>query len=209
MESITSLVNRYPSLSACQKSIETAAEYIISAYKNGSVLFTAGNGGSAADADHIVGELMKGFMKRRALDEKEINEMASSLSDGERLARSLQKGLPAISLHSQSALLTAFMNDAEPEYVYAQVLYAMGKKDDVLIAISTSGNSKNIVNAVKVARHKGMKIISLTGERRCALDSLSDVVIHVQETETYRVQELHLPVYHWICARIEDEFFDE
>ncbi len=210
METIKELTARYPGLAGCGNAIEQAASLIIETYKNGGCLFTCGNGGSAADSDHIVGELMKGFLKKRPVDAEFRANLAEIYpDDSEFLAVNLQRGLPAVSLHSQSALLTAFVNDVEPSMMYAQTLYAMGKAGDCLIAISTSGNSKNVVNAAKIAKAMGVKVISLTGNRPCKLDDLADIAIHVDDCETYRVQELHLPVYHWLCARVEDEFFPE
>ena len=210
MESINELTARYPGLAGCADEIRMAAELIISVYKNGGCLYTCGNGGSAADSDHIVGEMMKGFLKKRPVD-ADFREKISEIcpEDGNFLADHLQRGLPAISLHSQSALLTAFVNDVEPSMMYAQTLYAMGKPGDCLIAISTSGNSRNVVNAAKIAKAMGIKVISLTGNRPCKLDDLADIAIHADDCETYRIQELHLPVYHWLCARVEDEFFRE
>lgn len=210
METMNELVCRYKGLECCASEIKTAVELIIEMYKNGGKLLLCGNGGSAADSDHIVGELSKGFLKKRPLPESEREKLRSLYPDEwEKLANGLQCGLPAVSLHSQSALLTAFVNDVEPEMMYAQSLYALGKKGDVLIAISTSGNSKNVVNAVKLARAVGIKVVSLTGERESELSRMSDVCIRVGEHETYRVQELHLPVYHYICAAVEDEFYSE
>ena len=210
METIKELTARYPGLAHCSTEIEKAADLIIETYRNGGFLFTCGNGGSAADSDHIVGELMKGFLKKRPVDREFRGKLKETFpDDGEFLADNLQCGLAAVSLHSQSALLTAFVNDVEPSMMYAQTLYAMGKAGDCLIAISTSGNSKNVVNAAKIARAMGVKVISLTGNRPCRLDDLADIAIHVDDCETYRVQELHLPVYHWLCARVEEEFFAE
>lgn len=210
IETIKELVNRYPGLKMAEEAIAQAEEAIISAYKNGGTLFTCGNGGSAADADHIVGELMKGFLKKRpvpACDREKLREVDPETADF--MADNLQCGLPAVSLHSQSALLTAFANDVDASMMYAQVVYAMGRAGDVLIAISTSGNSKNVVNAAKIAKLKGLTVISLTGEKLCKLDEIADVAIHVGDTETYRVQELHLPVYHRICAAVEEAFYGE
>jgi len=210
IESIGELVSRYPGLKMAEEAIAQAEEAIIGAYKNGGTLFTCGNGGSAADADHIVGELMKGFLKKRpipACDREKLREADPKQADF--MADNLQCGLPAISLHSQSALLTAFANDVDASMMYAQVVYAMGRAGDVLIAISTSGNSKNVVNAAKIAKLKGLTVISLTGEKPCKLDEIADVAIHVGDTETYRVQELHLPVYHRICAAVEEAFYGE
>jgi len=210
METIAELTARYPGLADCAAEIEKAAELIMDAYRKGGCIFTCGNGGSAADADHIVGELMKGFIKKRPVPAEFREKVrAASPGDGDFLADNLQCGLPAVSLHSQSGFLTAFFNDVEPAMIYGQALYALGKAGDVLIAISTSGNSANVVNAAKIAKAMGVRVISLTGEKACALDCYADAAVHVGARETYRVQELHLPVYHWLCARVEEEFFAE
>lgn len=204
METLSELITRYSLLSNCKSEIKQAAELLIKTFENGNRLYICGNGGSAADADHIVGELMKGFLKKRPLTEKQTAKF-----DDKQLAAGLMQGLPAISLHSQTAFLTAFLNDEDPSLLYAQALYALGKKDDVLLAISTSGNSQNVVNAAKTAHAIGCKVISLVGSKDCKLDSLSDVIIHADHTETYRIQELHLPIYHYLCAAVEDYFFKE
>ena len=204
METLSELITRYHLLSSCESEIKEATELLIKTFENGNRLYICGNGGSAADADHIVGELMKGFLKKRPLTENQI-----AAFDDKQLAAGLMQGLPAISLHSQTAFLTAFLNDEDPSLLYAQALYALGKKDDVLLAISTSGNSQNVGNAAKTARAIGCKVISLVGSKDCKLDSLSDVIIHADHTETYRIQELHLPIYHYLCAAVEDYFFKE
>ncbi len=205
METLTELITRYPLLSSCESEINEATQLIINAFANGNRLYICGNGGSAADADHIVGELMKGFLKKRPLTDEQL---AAFGNEDQPLAKGLMQGLPAVSLHSQTAFLTAFLNDEDPSLLYAQALYALGKKDDVLLAISTSGNSQNVVNAAKVARAIGCKVISLVGEKECSLDALSDIIIHAGHTETYRTQELHLPIYHYLCATVEDYFFE-
>ena len=204
METLSQLIERYPLLASCESAIHKSADMLIDAFKNGHRLYICGNGGSAADADHIVGELMKGFLKKRPLTEEQ-----SAAFDDSDLAKGLMQGLPAISLHSQTAFLTAFLNDEDPSLLYAQALYALGKKDDVLLAISTSGNSQNVINAAKVARALGCKVITLTGAKSCKLDALSNVTIHADSDETYRIQELHLPIYHYLCATVEDYFFNE
>lgn len=205
IESLSELIARYPKLGNCENTIRQSAEMLIQAFKDGHRLYLCGNGGSAADADHIVGELMKGFLKKRPLSDEQKSAFAA---EDTALANGLMGGLPAISLHSQSALLTAFMNDEDPSLVYAQALYSLGQKDDVLLAISTSGNSENIVAAAKTAKTLGIKVIVLTGAKECRLDAIADLAIHVDSTETYRVQELHLPVYHWLCAEVEEYFFE-
>ena len=205
IESLQELIARYPALQSCECEIERGARMLIDTFEKGGRLYLCGNGGSAADADHIVGELMKGFLKRRPLS---AEQKAAFSEEDTHLAAGLMGGLPAISLHSQSSLLTAFMNDEDPSLVFAQALYSLGREGDVLLAISTSGNSANIVNTAKVARALGMRVLTLTGENFCRLDPLSDVIVHVEDTETYRIQELHLPVYHWLCAAVEDHFFE-
>ena len=195
---MTELLNRYPCLNQCRESIEKALELIINAYKNGGKILVCGNGGSAADCEHIVGELMKGFMKKREVEDIRIPE---------EMRKNLQGALPAISLPSQCAVLSAFINDVDAEMMYAQLVYGYAKKDDLVIGLSTSGNSKNVVNAIEVAKCLGVKTLSLTGKNESKLSEISDVTIRVPETETYRVQELHLPVYHYLCAEVEKAMF--
>lgn len=205
---INELINRYPSLDSCKAEIGAARDMIIGCYENGGKLLLCGNGGSSADCDHIVGELMKGFLLKRPIDgaaKDKMREASPSLSD--KTLDSLQMGLPAISLTSISALNTAFANDVDPELIYAQSVFALGKASDVLIAISTSGNAKNVCEAARVARAIGMKVVALTGKDGGELKPLSDVCIIAPECETYKIQELHLPIYHYICAEVEKHFF--
>lgn len=192
------LLNRYPSLENCKTDIEKAFNLILDTYKKGGKVIVCGNGGSAADSEHIVGELMKGFMLKRPVTDKRIPEY---------LRKGLQGSLPAISLSSQSAILSAFINDVEPEMMYAQLIFGYAKENDMVIGLSTSGNSKNIVNAIEVAKCIGVKTLSMTGKMESKLSELSDVTIRVPETETYKVQELHLPVYHYLCAAVEKSMF--
>ena len=194
------LFTRYPALSVCEQDIQKALRLIIDTYENGGKVLVCGNGGSAADSEHIVGELMKGFLKKRPVTDERIPED---------LQKKLQGSLPAISLPSQCAILSAFINDVAPENAYAQLIYGYAKEHDLLIGISTSGNSENVVNAVRVAKALNIRTISLTGARESKLSELSDVTVRVPETETYKVQELHLPVYHYLCAACEEHFFDE
>jgi D-sedoheptulose 7-phosphate isomerase len=204
METLSQLLERYPALAACKEQIEQADKLIIDTFAKGHRLYICGNGGSAADADHIVGELMKGFLKKRPLTPEQV-----ATFDDPCVAKGLMQGLPAISLHSQSAFLTAFLNDEDPALVYAQAMYALGQKGDTLLAISTSGNSKNVVYAAQAAKALGCNVISLVGEKPCKLDALSTVTVHAPHCETYRIQELHLPIYHYLCASAEDHFFKE
>lgn len=188
----------YPQLTECQADIEKALAMILDTYRRGGKVLVCGNGGSAADSEHIVGELMKGFKSKRAVTDPRIPE---ALRDG------LQGALPAISLPSQCGILSAFVNDVDPEMMYAQLVYGYGKEGDLLIGLSTSGNSKNVVKAVEVAKCLGVKTLSITGSRDSKLSELSDVTIRVPETETYKIQELHLPVYHYLCAEVEKAMF--
>ncbi len=206
---MTELFHRYPALHACEDSILAAQKALTALYERGGKLLLCGNGGSASDCDHIVGELCKGFLNRRTLTEDQRARMkknAPTLSD-ETLDR-LQQGLPAISLSSFSALNTAFSNDVAPELIYAQGVLALGRPDDCLLAISTSGNSKNVLEASRVARGLGLTVIALTGEGGGKLSELADLCICVPARETYQVQELHLPVYHALCASLEKHFFE-
>ena len=203
------LLTRYPTLTACQAEIEAARDAIIATYENGGKVLLCGNGGSASDSDHIVGELMKGFLKKRPLSEKRKAEMkAASPTLADDLLAKLQVGLPAVSLPSIAGLNSAFCNDVDPELIYAQSVLGLGKGGDVLIALSTSGNAKNVAHAVAVAKALGVTVIGMTGEGGGALAREADIAIRVPERETFKVQELHLPVYHYLCAAVEAHFFD-
>ena len=203
------LIERYPCLAECGEAIREAAQVMIEAYTEDGKVLTCGNGGSCADSDHIVGELMKGFLKKRPLSSSVVYGMEKMFDDGKEIASKLQRGLSAISLTAQSGILSAFANDVDPELVYAQLVYGYGRSGDVLIGLTTSGNSANVVAAAKVAKYLGMSTIILTGAKDCKCDEFADIVIHVPETETFKVQELHLPIYHYLCAECEREFFAE
>lgn len=207
---LNELLNRYPHLSVCKDDIKKALAAMIECYKNGGKILLCGNGGSCADCDHIVGELMKGFLKKRPLSDHQKTEMQnkSPLLSGETLNK-LQGGLPAISLSSIAALNTAFCNDVDPELVYAQSLLSLAKENDILIAISTSGNAKNVFAAANVAKGLGVSVIALTGNSGGKLKAAADICITAPETETFKIQELHLPIYHYLCAAVENEFFNE
>lgn len=192
------LYDKYPALEVCREDIEKALKLILNTYRSGGKVLVCGNGGSAADSEHIVGELMKGFLSKRPVVDERIPK---------RLRDGLQGALPAISLPNQSAILSAFINDVDPEMMYAQLVYGYAGKNDLLIGLSTSGNSGNVVNAIEVAKSLGMKTLSLTGQKASRMSELSDVTIRVPETETYKVQEYHLPVYHYLCAEVEREMF--
>lgn len=210
---LDSLLQRYPNLSQCRTDIFDSYQIIKNAYLNRRTIFVCGNGGSAADAEHISSELMKGFLKKRPLPENIIEELRTinfsffESDDADCWIHSLQLGLPAIPLTNNGGLATAISNDLGEDLVFAQQLLGLGQEGDVLLAISTSGNSCNVLKAVMVARVKKMKIIGLTGNNNGKLKQLCDVTIQVPEEETYKIQELHLPVYHCLCAMIEDDFF--
>ena len=201
------LIERYPALKECGEDIAAAVRLVIDTYQAGGKLLLAGNGGSAADCEHISGELLKGFMNKRPLSEEKRREMCASYPIEEDVLDKLQMGLAAIPLTSLSALGTAFSNDVSPELVFAQGVFALGKRGDTLIAMSTSGNSKNVLRAAEVAKAVGVKVIGLTGQGGGALKDVCDVCVCVPETETYKVQEYHLPVYHYLCQEVEEHFF--
>ena len=202
------LVERYPSLAVCRTDIQKAYEVLVACYGQGGKLLIAGNGGSAADAEHIVGELMKGFVKpRKAGAEYAAKLKAAHPELGAVLAENLQGALPAIALDGHLALSTAYMNDCEPLLCFAQQVNGYGRAGDVFLGISTSGNSRNVLYAATVAKAKGMPVIGLTGQKDSKLAQMADVCIRVPETETFMIQELHLPVYHCLCLMLEEQFF--
>ena len=205
---IEMLIMRYPSLKNIKDEITEAYLILENSYSNGGKLLIAGNGGSAADAEHIVGELMKGFkLPRKPQSEFSKKLIAENYELGTVLANNLQGALPAIALDGHPALSTAYMNDCEPLLCFAQQVYGYGKSGDVFLGISTSGNSKNVLFAAITAHAKGMKVISLTGAKNSKLKEMSDVCIQVPQIETYMIQELHLPIYHCLCLMLEDKFF--
>lgn len=201
-------MERYPKLVVCLEDIKKAYMLLETAYQEGRKLLVCGNGGSASDSEHIVGELMKEFRLKR----KVFGKQAAALKEidpelGQVLADNLQGALPAISLTAHSSLQTAFMNDVIPELVFAQQVNGYGNAGDVFLGISTSGNSKNVLYAAVNAKAKGLKVIGLTGANENKLMRYADVCIQVPETETYKIQELHLPVYHFLCLMLEMRFF--
>lgn len=207
---ISELISRYPKLENIESNIVDAIEIMKESTKNNGKYLICGNGGSAADSDHIVGELMKGFVHNRPISE----ELKSSLetkfpSEAKYFIDNLQMVISAFSLMSHNALTTAFSNDKAPDLIFAQQVLGYGQKGDILLAISTSGNSKNVVYAAQIAKTLGLKVISLTGNSGGKLRDLSDVLINVPEFETYKIQEYHLPIYHVICLILENEFFGE
>ena len=202
------LIERYPKLKEIEQPIIDAYLVMEEAYENGGKLLIAGNGGSAADSEHIAGELMKRFKTPRPVSEEYAKKLREA--DPERrasLAKNLEQGLMAIPLVAHEALTTAYINDVDGYGVFAQQLLGYGRKGDVFLGISTSGNSQNIMNATVVARASGLKIIGLTGAKGGELASVADIVVKAPETETYMVQELHLPIYHCWCLMLEDKFF--
>ena len=202
------LIGRYPTLESCKEDIIKAYLIMEEAFENDHKLLIAGNGGSAADAEHIVGELMKRFKTPRPVTPEFADKLkAIDPQRGENLARNLERSLMAIPLVAHEALSTAYINDVDGLGVFAQQLFGFGRPGDVFLGISTSGNSKNVMSATVVARAMGIKVIGLTGEKGGELASVADAVVKVPEKETYMIQELHLPVYHCWCLMLEDKFF--
>ena len=195
------LYERYPALVTCRGSIEKAFAALLETAVGKGCVFTCGNGGSAADAEHIVGELLKKFKKHRDIE----GTVAAKLPPG--LASKLEGSIAAVSLVSMSGILTAFANDVAWETAFAQQLYGLGRPGDTLIALSTSGNSANCVHAALVAKAKGLTVVAMTGAGGGRQKAVADATINVPETETYKIQELHLPVYHALCAALEEELF--
>ena len=190
----------YPELNACRNEVEAAVERMVEVYRRGNKILLCGNGGSAADCEHIAGELLKGFLSKRTVTDPAVPA---------ELREQLQGSLPAIPLPSISAALTATLNDTDPALVYAQLLYGLGKEGDLLIALSTSGNAENVFRAAELARTMGMSVLGMTGEGGGRRATVADLCIRVPATETYRIQEYHLPVYHYLCARVEEALFGD
>ncbi|MCC8026207.1 MAG: SIS domain-containing protein [Clostridium sp.] len=209
MEYLEELTGRYPVLEKVKEDILEAYELLRDCYERGNKVLIAGNGGSSADSEHIVGELMKGFLKRRPVSEEFARALkAADPERGQALAAGLQQGLPAIALTGHTALSTAFLNDVNGEMSVAQQLLGYGVEGDVFLGISTSGNARNIMYAVTVAKAGGIKTIGLAGKDGGALGRACDVAVVVPETETYKIQELHLPVYHTLCLMLEEHFYE-
>lgn len=208
MKHIDLLIERYPALSGIKDSIIDAYLLMEQSYLNGGKLLIAGNGGSASDSEHIAGELMKSFkLERRISAELKDKLIAIDSVRGEQLAKNLQQPLTAIPLVAHEALSTAYINDVDGYGVFAQQLLGFGRPGDVFLAISTSGNSKNVMNATVVARALGVKVIGLTGEKGGELAEVADVIVKAPSSETYMIQELHLPIYHCWCLMLEERFF--
>ena len=208
MDYLQQLTERYPQLRTAASDISAAFNVLTESFEKGGKLLIAGNGGSASDAEHIVGELMKSFVKKRRLADSFITGIANIDSEiAEYLVPRLQPGLPAIALTGQPSLSTAAINDIDGSIAFAQQVYGYGNEGDVFLGISTSGNAKNVIYAAAAAKAKKLKVIALTGGNGGKLKHFADVSIVVPETETYKIQELHLPVYHCLCLMIEDRFF--
>lgn len=211
MESISHLIEltkRYPQLLTVENEIDKAAQCLINCFQQGGKLLVCGNGGSCSDSDHIVGELMKGFEKKRQIAEDLKSQLMEIDSErGKYLSEKLQQGLPAISLTAHSALITAVANDTDADLIFAQQVAGYGNRGDVLIGISTSGNSQNVVDAFITAKAKGMVVIALTGENGGKMRSYCDILINVPGTRTSFIQELHFPVYHALCLIAESSLF--
>jgi phosphoheptose isomerase len=204
-EVLDTFFTRYPDMHVCEAEVREAVAMLMSSFRAGGKLLVCGNGGSAADSEHMVGELMKSFRFKRSVDPDFLDSYKKA--NGVDAPAWLEGALPAISLVSQVSLSTAFGNDEASVGVFAQQVYGYGEPGDVLLAISTSGNSANVVEAAKVARAKGVRVIGLTGSRESKLTFLSDVCVRVPRDEVFQVQELHLPVYHCLCAATEAELF--
>ncbi|HZJ78655.1 MAG TPA: SIS domain-containing protein [Clostridia bacterium] len=206
---LSELIERYPVLKREEQNIIDAFELICDSYDNSGKVLVCGNGGSAADSEHIVGELMKGFLSKRELNDNE-KKMFEGIENADYITANLQGSMPAISLTSQTSLLTAFSNDVAPDMIFAQQVWGYSKNTlDSLIALSTSGNSKNVVNAVKVASALGINSIGITGNSESELSRLCTACVLIPETETFKVQEITLPIYHAICAMIEKTYFNK
>ena len=202
------LLVRYPVLASDRQEMESVITEVIASLEKGGTLFVCGNGGSGSDADHIAGELLKGFLSKRELSEEEKAGFEDRFgAEGRALSEELQHGLRCISLLSHPGFTTAFGNDVNPVLIFAQQLYALGRAGDVILGISTSGNAENIRRAFMVARTVGIRTVLLTGAVPGRCVPYADVVLGVPERETFKIQELHLPFYHMLCMTLEEHFF--
>lgn len=202
------LTERYPALEVCREEILKARDMMLDSARLGGKILICGNGGSSADADHIVGELMKGFLLKRKMPNALASDFKERLGcDAEYFTENLQCGIPAISLSAQTAISSAFINDVKPDLIYAQMVFGYARSCDLLICISTSGNSKNVVNAAKCALAMGVPTVALTGKADSALSEICTCTVKAPELETFKIQELHLPIYHYLCASVEAELF--
>jgi D-sedoheptulose 7-phosphate isomerase len=208
MDHLQELINRYPALEPVKHSINSSFLLLKESFKNNKKLLIAGNGGSSSDSEHIVGELMKNFIKKRMLPDLFFVELKNVANDSAQYLYShLQPGLPAICLSGNSSLNTAIINDTAGDIIFAQQVYIYGAEGDVFLAITTSGKSKNIYYAAVTAKAKKIKVIALTGNNGGIIKDIADVSIIVPEIETYKIQEFHLPIYHCLCLMLEDYFF--
>jgi len=206
---LSSLLERYPVLQPCQEELGSALDLLVTAYRSGNKLLVCGNGGSAADSEHMVAELMKGFLRRRPISAAHVAKLEATDETGKAIAGRLQGALAAISLAAPVSLTSAIANDIDFEMIFAQQVYGLGRPGDVLLGISTSGNSKNVSNAVIVAKALGLNSIVLTGRSGGDLAPLADVAIKVPADDIVEIQELHLPIYHWLSTELEETFFAE
>lgn len=205
---LENLLEKYPQIETCRNEIQASFEILKGCYQAGGKLLICGNGGSAADSEHIVGELMKGYRKRREIPETFRSQLEKEFhQDGVHLAERLQGALPAISLASHSGLMTAISNDIGADMIFAQQVYGIGRANDALLGISTSGNAKNVILAFQISRSLGLKNIGLAGLNAKQMRSVCDVVVGVPWTETFEIQEGHMAVYHALCGMLEEEFF--
>ena len=205
---VEKLVERFPDLKDQQKQIQAFCDAIVQSYRKDGKVLLCGSGGSAADSEHITGELLKGFITKRPMSEKKIKEFNKYLGNDKEAAM-LQQGIPAVPLVSLMSGMTAFINDVSPELAFAQLVFAMGKKQDLLVVISTSGNSVNTVKAAQVAKAMGIKTVALVGKGGGQLKEICDISIVAPANQTYLVQEYHLPIYHAVCAEVERVLFPE
>lgn len=205
---IENLIERFPELEPTKKNIEFAIEEIIKCYERGKKVLIAGNGGSACDSEHIAGELLKSFLKKRPINE-DIKKELLKTEDGKYIADNLEAPLRAVALTSHFALSTAYLNDREPYLIFAQQLLGFGDSGDIFIAISTSGNAKNILYAAELAKAMGIKIISFTNENGGRLSKIADIPIKAPAKETHIAQEYHQAIYHELCIKVEEHFFKE
>ena len=206
---INILIDRYPCLESLRARFIESVELLSNSYRKGGKTLICGNGGSAADSLHIVGELMKSFVLVRKIPEDLQNKLRDSYPEiADYYIKNLQGAAPAISLVSEAGLITAYGNDSSSDLVFAQQVLGYGRLGDVLISISTSGNSGNLLHAARIARTIGVKVIALTGQDGGKLAELSDVLLNVPSKVTYQIQELHLPVYHMLCLAVEQELFE-
>ncbi len=204
-KNVENLISRYPALACCAQAVDRFAELAIDTYRNGNKLFTAGNGGSAADADHIAGELLKSFRLRRHLPDCEVAELERLFgAEGRELGLHLEPALPCIALHSQTSFVTAFWNDVGADYVYAQQLQAQCRPGDLLVGISTSGNARNLYYAMMAGKLRGVRSVLLTGNGHGRCETMADLAVAVPASEPYLVQEYHLPIYHAVCLAVEE-----